>query len=133
MKYGGIVYLFVVVPFIGTQSVDIYTSVGPPTTLSIEVGGKPLPEVQWFKDGNPTVHRTLADGSLYIEKTSVSDAGTYTARVTNAAGKSEESIHVTVVEPSPPEGNNWTKSRHILTCQNKAGFVLTSSTLFPLF
>ena len=102
MINSGINSLLVVVPFIGTQSIDIYTSVGPPTTLSIEVGGKPLPEVQWFKDDNPTVHRMLADGSLYIEKTSVSDAGTYTARVTNAAGKSEESIHVTVVEPSPP-------------------------------
>ena len=107
MINSGINSLLVVVPFIGTQSIDIYTSVGPPTTLSIEVGGKPLPEVQWFKDDNPTVHRMLADGSLYIEKTSVSDAGTYTARVTNAAGKSEESIHVTVVEPSPPEGNNY--------------------------
>ena len=71
------------------------------------MGGKPLPEVQWFKDDNPVVHRVLSDGSLYIEKTSIGDGGKYTARVTNAAGKSEESIHVTVIEPSPPEGNHF--------------------------
>ena len=60
--------------------------------------------MQWFKDDNPVVHRMLADNSLYIESTSISDDGKYTARVTNAAGKSEESIHVTVLEPSPPQG-----------------------------
>ena len=85
------------------QSVDIYTSVGPPTTLSIEVGGKPVPEVQWFKDDNPTVHRVLEDGSLYIEKTNISDSGRYTAKVTNAAGTAEESVHLTVIDPSPPK------------------------------
>ena len=101
-----VVTYFCVVPFINMQSADVYTSVGPPTTLSVEVGGKPLPEVQWFKDGNPTVHRVLDDGSLYIEKTEISDGGRYTAIVTNAAGKSEESIHLTVKEPSPPKGKN---------------------------
>lgn len=66
--------------------------------------GKPLPEVQWFKDDKPVVHRVLADGSLYIEKTDISDSGKYTVRVTNAAGQSEESMHVTVLQPSPPKG-----------------------------
>ena len=70
------------------------------------MGGKPLPEVQWFKDDNPVVHRVLPDGSLHMEKTEVTDGGKYTAKVTNSAGKSEESMHVTVLELSPPEGNN---------------------------
>ena len=83
------------------------TSVGPPTIVTIEVGGKPIPEVQWFKDGDPVVHRVLADGSLYIEKTEVTDGGKYTARVTNQAGQTEESVHITVSQPAPPEGSKF--------------------------
>lgn len=98
--------IIIVVPSVNSQCVEICTSVGPPTTLYIEVGGKPLPEVQWFKDDNPTVHRVLPDGSLYIEKTEVADGGKYTARATNSAGQKEESVHVTVSQPSPPEGSN---------------------------
>ena len=96
--------LFFTVPFINTQSVEVYTSVGPPTTVSIEMGGKPKPEVQWFKDDNPVVHRVLADGSLYIEKTELTDSGKYTARVTNQAGQSEATVHITASQSSPPEG-----------------------------
>ena len=68
------------------------------------MGGKPKPEVQWFKNDNPVVHRVLADGSLYIEKTELTDSGKYTARVTNQAGQSEATVHITVSQPSPPEG-----------------------------
>ena len=70
------------------------------------MGGKPQPEVQWFKDDNPVIHRVLPDGSLYIEKTSIKDEGKYTVRVTNTAGQSEQSVHLTILEPSPPEGLN---------------------------
>ena len=55
----------------------------------------------------------LADGSLYIEKTSVTDSGSYTVKVSNAAGQSAETINVTVLQPLPPKGINITIMREI--------------------
>ena len=91
-------------PFINTQAVEIVTSAGQPTTLCIEPGGHPPPEVQWFKDGNPVTHHVLSDGSLYMSNTRILDGGNYTVKVTNSAGHSEEAIKVEVVQPIPPEG-----------------------------
>ncbi|XP_065904635.1 receptor-type tyrosine-protein phosphatase S-like isoform X2 [Dysidea avara] len=90
-------------PFINTQAVEIVTSAGQPTTLCIEPGGHPPPEVQWFKDGNPVTHHVLSDGSLYMSNTRILDGGNYTVKVTNSAGHSEEAIKVEVVQPIPPE------------------------------
>jgi len=92
------------VPFINTQAVEVVTSAGQPTTLCIEPGGHPLPEVQWFKDSNPVTHHVLSDGSLYISNTHMHDSGSYTVRVTNSAGQSQEVIKVEVSQPTPPEG-----------------------------
>lgn len=77
------------------------------------MGGKPVPEVQWFKDDSPVSHRMLADGSLYIEKTNITDSGRYTVKVSNAAGQSEETIHLTVLQQSPPKGINIVNSNTI--------------------
>jgi len=92
------------VPFINTQAVEVVTSAGQPTTLCIEPGGRPLPEVQWFKDSNPVTHHILSDGSLYISNTCIHDSGSYAVRATNSAGQSEEVIKVEVLQPTPPEG-----------------------------
>jgi len=90
------------VPFINTQAVEVVTSAGQPTTLCIEPGGYPLPEVQWFKDSNPVTHNILSDGSLYISNTHMHDSGSYIVKATNSSGHAQEAIKVEVLQPTPP-------------------------------
>ena len=45
----------------------------------------------------------MADNSLLITKTRLSDEGVYSVRVSNAAGSADETVRVTVLDPQPPE------------------------------
>ena len=117
-------------PFINTQAIEVVTSAGQPTTLSIEPGGNPPPEVQWFKDGNPVTHHILSDGSLYMSNTSLQDSGNYTVKVTNSTGQSQEVIRVDVLQPMQPEGT--THISHTMQTHNHALCLETYSIVFQM-
>lgn len=66
--------------------------------LECTVVGKPVPKVQWFRDGNPInidnshfVSKTEENGHhiLIVNNARTSDAGTYTCKAVNKAGKAE--------------------------------------------
>jgi predicted DNA-binding antitoxin AbrB/MazE fold protein len=85
---------------------------GETAKMSIEVTGKPEPEIQWNKDGKPVqidnVHTIIKDEgkgqqSLIVKDANLSDAGTYTCKAINKAGQAETSASLkfpteTVVE-----------------------------------
>ncbi len=72
---------------------------GQSHTMTIEVGGDPTPTVQWFRNGAAISGAT--DLSYTITSASASNAGTYTARATNAAGSVISSGAVVVVNTPP--------------------------------
>ncbi|CAJ0570275.1 unnamed protein product, partial [Mesorhabditis spiculigera] len=71
---------------------------GKPAQLDVTVIGKPEPQVEWFKDGQPVlidnqhvVSKKDEQGhhSLVIRDVAKADLGTYTCQATNKAGKAE--------------------------------------------
>lgn len=75
-----------------------------PVTLSCPVSGIPLPQVKWFKDGqplnfrlNPNVMLSADSRHLKLFRTDVTDAGTYVCKATNNVGKIEKEFTLTVL------------------------------------
>ncbi|GBM98114.1 Hemicentin-1, partial [Araneus ventricosus] len=85
-----------------------------PITISCPVSGIPPPLVKWLKDGkplraesNPNIMLSVNSRHLKIFRTQVSDAGTYTCKAVNDAGKIEKEFHLDVqVPPSMLETNS---------------------------
>ena len=62
--------------------------------------------VLFFADGKMVSaphYIVLADNSLYIVNTDLSDEGSYIVSASNSAGTVEEMVRVTVVTPVPPD------------------------------
>ena len=87
------------VSLIRTNKEEVKTSVGQPTTLHVTVGGDPVPEISWTKDGEPIDHPILTDGSLYISDTIDNDQGSYLMTANNSEGKCSKMIQLVVLNP----------------------------------
>ncbi|KAK3921141.1 Muscle M-line assembly protein unc-89, partial [Frankliniella fusca] len=79
-------------------------------TFECRAVGSPAPEIVWEKDGisisNNPDYMTAQDGTLYsltIEETFTEDSARFTCRATNAAGTSETSATLNVIESEPEE------------------------------
>uniref|UniRef100_A0A914KKC3 Ig-like domain-containing protein n=1 Tax=Meloidogyne incognita TaxID=6306 RepID=A0A914KKC3_MELIC len=80
---------------------------GETAKMSVEVKGKPITQVQWFKDGQPVqidgIHVVAIDDGhgkheLIIKDAKNSDAGTYSCKATNKAGSAETRTNFAVIE-----------------------------------
>uniref|UniRef100_A0A665WWJ3 Hemicentin 2 n=1 Tax=Echeneis naucrates TaxID=173247 RepID=A0A665WWJ3_ECHNA len=93
-------------PVLAQGAPIITTGIGQ--SLSIPcmlLDGIPLPERHWSQNGKPLNGRTFlrSDGSLYIERATPEDAGTYVCTAVNVAGS--VNITVTLEVHVPPEIN----------------------------
>ena len=87
------------VPLISTNQEEVKTSIGQPTTLHVTVGGDPVPEISWTKDGELIDHPVLSDGSLYISDTTDNDQGSYLVTANSSESKSSKMIKLLVLNP----------------------------------
>ncbi|XP_044528060.1 hemicentin-1 [Gracilinanus agilis] len=84
------------------------------TSLECQVKGTPFPAIQWFKDGKPLFlgdpNIELLDRGqvLYLKNVRRSDKGRYQCSVSNAAGKQNKDIKLTVYVPPSIKGSNVT-------------------------
>ena len=95
-------------PAFSATSSRVVTSPGSPTTLQCFVVAEPLPKVQWFHDGVECVDgekfRTLNESSSwFLVVKDVGAGGEYRAVASNMHGSEEFTIHVTVLNPLPPQ------------------------------
>ena len=83
------------------------TSVGSNAVLDIEVSGETPRNIQWFKDGSPISGATTR--SLQLNDLSITDAGQYSAEVSNASGNEFSRSVPLLVEPagSAPSNDNF--------------------------
>ncbi|XP_023933258.1 titin isoform X1 [Lingula anatina] len=78
--------------------------------MSANIGGSPVPEVVWLKDGEPVVpdgrvviENTDSTSSLTIRKAKLDDDGEYTLQLKSPAGEASATIDVEVVDkPQAP-------------------------------
>ena len=85
---------------------EVITSVGQPTTLFVELPYADDSEISWKKDGKPVTHPVLADGSLYIANTKLSDQGDYTVTATGTDNTTSENVQLKAVDPIMPTSEN---------------------------
>ncbi|KAE9550266.1 hypothetical protein FO519_006527 [Halicephalobus sp. NKZ332] len=114
---------------------------GQTTEMSVTVTGRPKPDVKWFKDGN----EIFADGTrlstrvdddgtynLIIKDARLSDAGNYTAKISNKAGSTESRADLEVVEDlEPPEFVGKLKSLELVEGQEAELSVLVTGKPEP--
>lgn len=81
-------------PRITTAAVDQAVTAGETLSLSVAATGTPPPTFQWLKDGVEIAGATEA--RLTIASVRPADAGSYTIRLTNAAGAATSTAVVTV-------------------------------------
>jgi hypothetical protein len=74
----------VIAPSISTQPISSTVTAGSAASFSVSAAGTAPLFYQWYKDGSVLSSATSA--SLSLASTSASDAGSYTVKVTNAAG-----------------------------------------------
>ncbi|KAI4892791.1 hypothetical protein NFI96_028928 [Prochilodus magdalenae] len=99
--------VFVLVPpsILGQADVQVNPVEGSVITLECEVTGTPLPQVSWFRDGQPLLlttrtHLLPTRTALRISRVSQSDSGLYACVAQSRAGSAERRFHVQV--PAPP-------------------------------
>lgn len=71
----------------------VFTPEGKSCHLSVKVTGKPEPDVQWFRNGQPVcktsrsmVTRDGDTSTLILKNVGVTDEGLYSVKATNTAG-----------------------------------------------
>jgi hypothetical protein len=89
-----------VAPSIVVQPASVDVAAKGLAVLSVEAKAFPLPEFQWFRNGEPVEGATNA--ALTFEAVQRSQAGNYTVRVSNAAGVvTSRSAMLSVIVPTP--------------------------------
>lgn len=86
-------------PFITGQPLGQTVMTDSPVTFSVTATGTAPLSYQWFKDGSPIAGASTSVFSLAAAK--VADAGSYTVRVSNAAGSETSAPAVLVVQVPP--------------------------------
>lgn len=100
-----------VAPKLTAPSEPIIARVGTAARIEMTYTGIPTPKVTWKKDGSPAiigmkVKTDVTDTTVIytLRSCEKSDAGTYTATVTNDAGSDSASVDVMCVDrPGPPQ------------------------------
>uniref|UniRef100_A0A8C1WDE3 Titin n=1 Tax=Cyprinus carpio TaxID=7962 RepID=A0A8C1WDE3_CYPCA len=90
----------------------LIVNAGDAFKLDVDVHGKPLPAIQWFKNDKELENTIRCDikntdyRALIIVKDALrQDGGNYTLQLTNVAGSQTAQFHVKVLDkPGPPEG-----------------------------
>ena len=103
-------------PYLTIEEPLVTGSANMPTLLYVEVMTDDA-TVKWVKEGEELKDdrfKVFRGGSLYITKTYLEDAGSYTVIATNGHGAKEGNINLQVLELTPP-GRKWTACHHLLT------------------
>ena len=100
-------------PHFAQELCDLVVDVGDMAILQCHIGGDPMPEVKWFKNGfplEPNDHlsiQVLQFKDLYVElvidSVTLDDTGAYTAEATNEHGYASSSAFVMVREATDSE------------------------------
>jgi Ig-like domain-containing protein/PKD domain-containing protein len=88
-------------PTIETHPESQTVDVGAEVTFHVRAEGTPPLAYQWLKNGNPIAGATAPD--LTLHNVQVSDAGDYSARVSNNAGSVTSNPATLTVNPPPPD------------------------------
>ena len=83
---------------------EVKTSAGQPTTLSVNIAYPNEADITWQKEGLPIKHLVLSNGSLYIANTDLSDQGVYTMTATDTNSVDSVRIQLNVINPQMPNG-----------------------------
>ena len=85
------------------QDEPYFVKKGDDLTLNVAVKGKPLPEIQWFKDDNPlrkNIHYDISENgnehSLCICSITLDDRGVYKCEATSKLGKASRKFQVNI-------------------------------------
>uniref|UniRef100_A0A182S7W2 Titin n=1 Tax=Anopheles maculatus TaxID=74869 RepID=A0A182S7W2_9DIPT len=91
-------------PTVSEHLKDVHVGLGQSVTLSCIVTGVPVPDVAWFRNGQPLKQDVVSyeNGSAkyQIKSTTVESGAKYTCRATNEVGSVESSCQV-VIEEKP--------------------------------
>uniref|UniRef100_A0A182UGY7 Titin n=1 Tax=Anopheles melas TaxID=34690 RepID=A0A182UGY7_9DIPT len=91
-------------PTVSEHLKDVHVGLGQTVTLSCIVTGVPVPDVAWFRNGQPLKQDVVSyeNGSAkyQIKSTTVESGAKYTCRATNEVGSVESSCQV-VIEEKP--------------------------------
>ncbi|CAL8343147.1 unnamed protein product [Lota lota] len=94
-------------PRVASESEVLMPQVGSTVTLRCEARGLPEPEVTWYRNGLQLVPGNglrIERHQLDIEGVQLSDGGTYTCKVSNAAGQVDRTFRLTVHVPPVLDG-----------------------------
>jgi hypothetical protein len=86
-------------PTISQQPTSVTTLAGSSAMFSVLYAGYPAPTIQWLKNGVPISGATSS--TLTLSGVAVTDAGTYSVRLTNSSGSVTSSGAVLTVNPLP--------------------------------
>ncbi|XP_059620360.1 titin-like [Phlebotomus argentipes] len=89
-------------PIIQEPLNDVSIGRGKPLTLSCVIGGQPVPEISWFKNGKSIkTTKTSYENRIakcYIEETTEKTTAKYTCKAVNEIGQAETSCNVKIEE-----------------------------------
>ncbi|KAB0366601.1 hypothetical protein FD754_010757, partial [Muntiacus muntjak] len=86
------------------ETSEVAVMEGHPVWFLCEARGVPMPDITWFKDGDPLVPSaevlyTRGGRQLQLERAQGSDAGTYSCKASNAVGVVEKTTRLEVYAP----------------------------------
>ncbi|XP_052503745.1 LOW QUALITY PROTEIN: hemicentin-2 [Budorcas taxicolor] len=86
------------------ETSEVAVMEGHPVWFLCEARGVPMPDITWFKDGDPLVPSsevvyTRGGRQLQLERAQGSDAGTYSCKASNAVGVVEKTTRLEVYVP----------------------------------
>lgn len=88
------------------ETSEVAVMEGHPVWFLCEARGVPMPDITWFKDGDPLVPSaevvyTRGGRQLQLERAQGSDAGTYSCKASNAVGVVEKTTRLEVYGERP--------------------------------
>jgi hypothetical protein len=91
-------------PYFVKKPTDSSVVLNKPLRIDCEIGGIPIPEIEWLKDGNQIVenervkieNKTKTAYILNFKTCTKEDAGTYTIKLSNNSGKNEHSFNISI-------------------------------------